>query len=211
MNHDHDKVWLFGDYSQAEVRVVAWRGPVPKLKEWFKNGVDVHTEVARMIGRVVQENRLKLPNMMFGAKHWSEFGKGDEERELSKRTVHANDYKMGIRKYAQITGLSEQHAELLQKIYFTLFPEIVTGYHAYIENEIRRTRTIWTPEPVRWRKVFYDIINDDLLRKAYACYPQCTVGALLNKTLVEACEILRKDDPKIWTPDAILRGGYDVQ
>ena len=230
------RVWLFADYNQAESRVVAWRGPVPRLKQWYTEGVDVHSYVCRLIARVIQENHIATPNNLFHGKLWDQYGKGDEERELAKRTVHAYNYGMGVAKFALITGLSEQFAAILLRIYSTLFPEIKSNYHAWVESCIRKNHTIWMPEPVRFRKIFYDVIDDELMRSAYSCYPQCTVGAMLTRTIGHCARIFREDyanefkdqwcawygsvhwndwcrlrDADVRSPKAILWGGMDIR
>lgn len=187
------RTFLFGDYNQAESRVVAWKGPVPKLKQWYAEGVDVHTYVCRLIARVIQENKILTPKELFLGKSHGEYGSGDEERELAKRTVHAYNYGMGAAKFGLIVKLPETFAKTLLGIYANLFPEIKANYHAWVESCIRRTRTIWMPEPVRFRKVFYDQFDDELLRSAYSCYPQCTVGAMLGRT-IRICGTIFKND-----------------
>lgn len=148
---------------------------------------------------------------------------------------------MGAEKFALITGVSPRLAEILLQIYGALFPEIKTHYHSWVEKQIRTTKTIWMPEPVRFRKVFHSInsysqLDDNTLRSACSCYPQCTIGALLVRTLgycsrIFACDLDDKlaDQWKTWygdanwdawrtlrdsglrTPQAILWGGMDVR
>jgi hypothetical protein len=190
--------------NQAEVRVVAYKAPVPKLKTWFIEGKDVHNHVTALIARVVQENKLQTPVnpdtrvSLFHSKPPNEYRKGDEERELSKRVVHAYDYGMGAEKFALITGISKRLAQVLLEIYGALFPEIKRDYHGWCETCLKKTKTIWMPEPVRFRKVFHNVnqytpIDDNTLRSAYSCYPQCTIGALLVRTLGICCNIFRND------------------
>jgi DNA polymerase I - 3''-5'' exonuclease and polymerase domains len=236
------RVWLFADYNQAESRVVAWKGPVPKLKQRYQEGVDVHSYVCNLIARVVQENNISTPinpetgKRLFRWKDHGTFGKGDEEREIAKRAVHAGNYGEGVSKFALRTGLAEDSAAIVKKIYETLFPEIKTNYQAWVERCIRKNKTICTPEPVKFRKIFYDIVSDDLMRQAYAAYPQYTIGAMLNRTIKKCCRIFiedttesLKDQWKAWygdenwdnwrhlrdsglrTPQAILWSGMDVR
>src|SRR5262245_4744870 len=135
------RTWLFADYNQAESRVVAWRGPVPKLKQWYLDGEDVHLHVTKLIAKVIQENKLKTPNNLFHGKYYDTFIKGDEEREQCKRIVHGGNYGVQEDKVALILGVSVEFARLLLKIYFTLFPEIKTNYQGWIEKQIKTTRT----------------------------------------------------------------------
>lgn len=175
-----------GDYSQAEARVVAWKGPVPALKRWFTEGVDVHAQVARQIAKFVQTRGIKMPRNLFMTKPWEAYAKGDPERDLAKNTVHGNNYGLGKRKFALMTGLPENYAGQVQDIYHHLFPEVRTGYQRGIEDELRKGRTLTTAQG--WTRTFYDQWSDDLLRIAYAFYPQSTVGAMLVKTLTDVCE-----------------------
>src|SRR5215510_11996483 len=111
------RTWLFGDYNQAESRVVAWRGPVPKLKKWYQEGQDVHLHVTKLIARVIQESKLKIPNDLFTRKAWDAFTKADEEREQAKRIVHGYNYEIGKHKMSLTLNVSEKITELLMHIY----------------------------------------------------------------------------------------------
>ena len=225
--------------NQAESRVVAWRGPVPKLKQWYKEGKDVHIHVTQLIAKVIQESKIRMPNDIFTNKHWSEFAdkqSGGEAREQTKRIVHGYNYLIGVNKMALILGVLPHVAMILLNIYDKLFPEVKTGYHRWIERELKNSRTITTPEPVKFRKVFWDIINEDTLRQAYASYPQITVASILNRALYKCSTIFREDDNEdfkeqwcVWygkenwdawrklrdlrtrSPIAILWGGMDIR
>lgn len=204
------KIWVFGDYSQAEARVVAWKGPVPSLRQWFTEGVDVHSQVARQIARFVQTRGIKMPRNLFMTKPWDQYKKGDQERDLSKATVHGNNYGLGKRKFALLTGLPESYAGQVQDIYHHLFPEVRSNYQKGIGDELRKTRTLTTAQG--WTRMFYDTWSDDLLRIAYAFYPQSTVGAMLVKTLVDVCEVFERDlGPGLLTPERIRARGMDCQ
>src|SRR5262245_13957863 len=199
------KVWVFGDYAQAEPRIVAWAGPVPQLRQWFKEGKDVHTEVLRQIARVVQANRIVLPNRLFARRPWEEYSKIDPERDTAKNTVNGNNYGLGKRKFGLITGLPERYAEILQRVYFRLFPEVRTGYQAWIK---RCLPVITTPQG--WPIQFYGRIDEDVERKAFSLFAQSTVGLLITQALCDICEHF--DEAKgLVTPAAIRARGYPVQ
>lgn len=214
------KLWVFGDYSQAEARVVAWAGPIPALKGWFQRGEDVHTHVAQMIARVVQENHVVMGNRLFTQKPFNEYGKGDPERDVAKNTVYGNNYGMGPTKFALIVGLPEREAKVLQEIYFSLFPEVRTGYQARIATQLRETRTIKTP--LGREKRFYGMFDEEMKRAAYSYYAQSTVGDLLTDVVCDLCELGNglpqppleyvKDrlDP-LPTPDNLRSIGMDIR
>lgn len=199
------RIWLFGDYNQAESRVVARKTPVPKLDQWYREGVDVHSYVAQYMARVIQQGRITMPLSLVTGKQlfWScapelhNKHNTPDERDMSKRSVHGGNYDMGVDKLMLILGCDKRTAETLFKIYHGLFPEIKRDYHGWVEKQLRTTRTLWMPEPVKFRKVFHDIsayapLDSNTLRSAYSCYPQCIVGALLVRTLNFCCNVFRR-------------------
>jgi DNA polymerase I-like protein with 3'-5' exonuclease and polymerase domains len=211
-----NKVFLFGDYSQAEIRVAAWAGPVPKLKEWFKNDEDIHLNVAQTIGRVVEEHKVPMPRNLWQRKPWQELNADDpedhdNERDLAKRTVHANTNGMGEIQFSIITGVPVRYARLLQEIYHREFPEIRGNYHSWIRECLYSTRIL--ENPLGWRRKFYDIDGPPLEREAYAWYPQSTIGLLTLRTYVKACTFFAQNLPeaKLWTPRNIRSMGFDIQ
>lgn len=219
-----DRIWLFGDYSQAEVRVSAWAGPIPSMKTWFERGEDIHLNVAKMIGRVVEENKIKLPPRLidgtlyqpWARKPYQELSKKDKidnglERDLAKRTVHANTNGMGPIQFGIITGLPVRYASIVQDVYHALFPEIRNNYHRWIREQLQTNRTL--TNPLGWKRTFYDIYGPSLEREAYAWYPQSTIGLLTVRTWTHCCEAFQDFIPhaRFLTPSAIRNMGYDLQ
>lgn len=206
-------VWINADYSQAEARVVAWKGPVPALKTWFLNGEDVHLNVAKMIARVVQVGKIKLPRNLFMGKPWDTYTAEDPERQIAKNCVHGNNYGLGPFKFGLMTGLPKNAAEMVQNIYFSIFPEIKTGYQAGIRACIDHDRTITLPEPIDWKRTFYDISGDELYRAAYAAYAQSTIGGKLVRLWDKLCHLFDDDIPegRLAKPSVIRTMGLDVR
>lgn len=210
------KVWLFGDYSQAEVRVAAWAGPIPSMKTWFERGEDIHLNVAKLIGQTVEKHGIQLPRNLWRRKPWQELDAHDpldhdNERDLAKRTVHANTNGQGPVQFAVITGLPIKYATIVQDVYHTLFPEIRGNYHRWIREQLQTTRTL--TNPLGWKRTFYDIYGPALEREAYAWYPQSTIGLLTVRTWRRCCEAFRDviPEPRILTPSTIRSMGYDLQ
>ena len=55
------------------------------------------------------------------------------------------------------------------------------------------------PHPVEFRKVFWDDIrNPDVIRSAYSCYPQCTIGSMLKRTISITSRIFREDADEVY-------------
>lgn len=181
------RIWVFADGRQAEARIVAWYGPVPSLKAWFLAGEDIHTNVARLIARFVQAEKIHLPRDLFGTKSWNEYGEGDDERQIAKTTVHGNNYGMGPEQYAFVVKLPEAYARIVQDIYFTLFPEIKTGYQARINEALVNGRTL--QNPYGRVRIFYGRLDDVMRRAAYAWYASSTVGDWLSLIWTGLCEL----------------------
>ena len=203
-----DKVFLFADYSQAECRVVAWAGPIPPMRTWFRSGEDIHLNVAKLIGKVVNDNKLAMPHGLW-KKPWQELTRKDPERQVAKNTVHGNNYDMGALKFGYITGLPLRHARVVQNIYHSIFPEIRGNYHRWIKDELARDRTL--RNPLGWKRTFYDIYGSELERAAYAWYAQSTIGLLTIRTLTRCCEVFKGTEVVLLTPSNIKRMGMDVQ
>lgn len=220
------KVWIMGDYNQAEIRVAAWRGPIPTMKKWFETGEDIHMNVARLIGRIVHETKTDMPyikgtkEMLWRRKPPEELDNDnqmdhDNERDLAKRTVHANTNGMWKNRFAMITGLPVPIAGTVQEIYHGLFPEVRRNYQQGIVEEVLRNggtlKNAWG-----WERTFYKVnpftnsYDDDEFRIMYAWYPQSTIGMLTIKAWTKMCEIY---DYKIdlFTPGEIRKMGLDCR
>ena len=204
-------VWVCADYKQAEAMVVAWKGPVDALKAWFRGGEDVHTNLARLMARVVQEYKFVLPNNLFRTKAWNEYTKKDPERQLAKSCVHGCNYGLGVIKFALMTGLPVPMARVVMDVYFGLLPDIKNKYQAGIRLDLEQDRTMWTP--LGRRLTFYDVFSEDLYRACYAGYPQATVGDLTVECMCGCAEAFEQDIPEnvIVTPERIAQMGLDVQ
>jgi hypothetical protein len=222
------KVWIMCDYSQAEIRVAAWKGPIPAMKTWFQRGEDIHINVARLIGKVVHEAKVDMPfikgsrEMLWRRKPPEELNADDKtdnenERDLSKRTVHANTNGMWKNRFALITGLPVPIAGIVQDTYHGLFPEIRGNYHKGIQNEVLSNGGTLV-NPWGWPRTFYKInpftgtYDEDELRVMYAWYPQSTIGMLTVKAWTEMCSIFEGIyTPRLWKPSEIVRLGLDCR
>lgn len=212
-------VWIFADYSQAEARVVATAGPIPSMKSWFARGEDIHLHVAKLIGKVIHDNKIDMPfiagttSKLWSRKPWTELSKSikmdsENERHIAKTTVHGNNYDMGRVKFATVTRLPLKHAQTIQNIYHSIFPEIRGNYHAWIKSCLRKSRCVvnaWG-----WPRQFYDNYDNEMERAGYAWYPQSTIGMLNIHLLTEVCEVFGKDI-KVYTPESIRDMGLNVQ
>jgi uracil-DNA glycosylase family 4 len=183
---DKDHVFIEADQVQAEVMAVGWMGPVPGLIKLFREGRDIHMEVAKMIAQVVRDHKIRVPGGMFMCDpDTMDKLTHKDERYVAKRTVHASNYDMGAKRHASVTSIPVALSEILLTIYHvTLFPEIRSLYHTGIQRELRTTRTLWVPY-FNTRRVFlgYWDSGGELLRAAYAHKPQALVGHITGRIM----------------------------
>jgi uracil-DNA glycosylase family 4 len=174
---DAGTVFVEGDSAQAEAIAVAGLSGDGNLLGRFQSGKKVHPFVASLV---------------FG-KPEQEVGKGTREYDIGKRCVHSGNYKVGPRKFAQITGLSEAEASRVLELYYQRFPGI-PQWHERVERELHGTRTIRTPFGRQRR--FFGRWGDDLVREAIAYVPQSTVVDNLNRAMLR-CYWRFYSDPRI--------------
>lgn len=158
---DEGKMFMAADLSQAEARVVAYLSKDKGLINIFESGKDVHAQVAMSI-----------------------FDKEDvtkEERELAKHIVHASNYGMGARHFAELTGLSYADAQEKLNLYHITFPGIRI-WHMEVARELKRSRILTTP--MGRKRMFFGRWNDGLLRDGYSYIPQSTVADVVLKGMI---------------------------
>jgi len=154
---DEGKMFISADLSQAEARVVAYLADDQKLIDALEAGGDVHKRVASIMFNTSYENVTT------------------EQRELGKRIVHASNYGMGPRKFAELTGMSQRDAIDKMNLFHNTFPKIKM-WHMSIEQKLGKTRLLETP--MGRKRIFFGRWSDSLIRDAYSYIPQSTVADL---------------------------------
>jgi len=160
---EEGNVFVEGDLSQAEARVVAWLADETNQIKAFKSGADVHKYNASII--------YKKPVSEVSVK----------ERTLAKRLVHAANYGIGPRGFAAVIGSSESDARDALNKYMVSFPAIEL-WHLKIQQQLSKTRTLVTP--FGRKRHFFARINRTVLKEAYAYIPQSTVADIMHRALV---------------------------
>jgi uracil-DNA glycosylase family 4 len=163
-------VLINADLSQAEARIVAYLSRDRRLIEVFEQGGDIHRRNASNI---------------FG-KREDEISK--EERQLAKAVVHASNYAVGPRTFANMVGIPMPQAKRLLNQYFATYPRIRT-WHKDVEAKLRSVRTLYNP--FGRRRIFFNRWNDSLVKEGLAFIPQSTVADIMNRAVVElhACGV----------------------
>lgn len=108
------------DYSQIELRVAAFLSKDPTLTEIFKNGRDVHTEVATRVFHVKPEDVSY------------------EQRRRAKVINFGILYGMGVNALRESLGTSRAEAQEFYDQYFAAFPRLAK-YLAEVKADATRT------------------------------------------------------------------------
>ena len=166
---DEGKMFMAADLSQAEARVVAYLARDKGLIDIFESGEDIHKQVAASIFNKKLDDVTK------------------EERELAKHIVHASNYGMGARHFAELTGLSAADAQTKLNLYHIHFPGIRI-WHMEVARELKRSRILVTP--MGRKRMFFGRWNDELLRDGYSYIPQSTVADVVLKGMINIAHCL---------------------
>lgn len=185
------EILVEGDLSQAEGMVVAWKAEETTLMELYSKGADVHS----FVGSIIMERPITKANKV--------------ERTVSKRIVHGSNYGMSQNKISEVLlneaeiVISPADCKRKQNIYFQNFPRIRSVFHAEIERELReKLRMLETPNG--WKRKFFNPWGGELMRQAYAHYPQNTVACVTNKGLINLTQWGWKEKIYAQVHDSIL-------
>jgi DNA polymerase I-like protein with 3'-5' exonuclease and polymerase domains len=183
------KVLINVDSSQAEARVVARLCKAitgtSRLDDIFVSGRSIHKVVGSIIYKR-PETQIPKDNRP-GAMYY-----------VSKRTVHACNYDMGIEKYAIVTGTSIPIAKGNYNTFHRGFPEIKGTFHKWVQTEIQKERSI--TNAYGRIHVFLDRFGQDLYRKAYSYFPQSSVADLITLAFIDLYNQKNSD----WQLDLLL-------
>lgn len=144
------------DLDRADLQVVVWEAGDTELKEMLHEGVDIHTENARL---------LFGPNA------------GKHQREFAKVFIHGTNYGGSPRTMAIHTGVTVAEADRMQQRWFSAHPGIRL-WHKRTEDQLFKRRFIENRFGNRW--YVFDR-PDGLLGEALAWVPQSTVALVINR------------------------------
>lgn len=171
------RVFVQGDLSQAEARVVAYLSGCGELIECFNDpGRSVHLENALAVfGRAVE--------------------KDTPEYTLAKAVVHASNYREGAAVFSTQSGLPTSTTRKLLDNYHRKRPEI-HQWHDQVWGKIKTTGVLVTP--LGDERTFYEAIGCFSLtgrmtnqhwKDAISWVPQSTVPHVLNLGLLHMAKL----------------------
>lgn len=167
------RIFVAGDLSQAEARVVAYLSKCRELIACFNDPArSVHLENALAVfGRAIE--------------------KDTPEYTLAKAVVHASNYREGPKRFSVQAGLPVSVTRRLLANYHSKRPEIKI-WHDVVWNTIKSYGMLRTP--LGDERIFYEAIGcfsltgrmtDPQWKDAIAWVPQTTVPHVLDLGLIE--------------------------
>lgn len=155
---DEGMVLVSADLRQSDAMGVAWLSGDPQLIKFFKDGADVHAEVAKII---------------------------NASRHTTKRIVHGKNYMMGFQTLAKHAGCSYEEAKRYAKRIDEKFPAIPRWQQETI-SKVKATRKLITP--LGRERTFYGRFGPALWREAVAHVPQSITADVINTGLANLYE-----------------------
>lgn len=150
------------DLERADLHVVVWEADDREMKAILREGVDIHTENAKLLGC---------------------------NRELAKSWVHGTDYGGQPNTMAATCGITVKTAETMQKRWFAAHPGILQ-WHERVRMELQRPGPYPSvSNRFGYRRYYFDR-PDSLFTKALAWVPQSTVACVINRAWVQLLDKL---------------------
>ena len=146
------------DLDRADLQVVVWEADDAELKAMLREGVDIHTENAKLLGI---------------------------SRQLAKSWVHGTNYGGSPRTMAINCGIPVHQAERMRSRWMSAHPGILK-WHQRTEASLRG-RMPNVSNRFGYRRYFFDR-TEGLLPEALAWIPQSSVACLINRAWVNLYE-----------------------
>lgn len=122
------RILLSLDYSQIELRLLAYMGPVPALKEAFMADKDIHEEMARLLFKIPPEGHVS-----------------SDQRRIAKTINFGVLYGMSAFGLHQQLSISVQEAQDFIDAYFAHLPGIQDYFQRCIDQAYQQgyVMTLW--------------------------------------------------------------------
>ncbi|PKN78173.1 MAG: DNA polymerase I [Candidatus Cloacimonetes bacterium HGW-Cloacimonetes-1] len=139
---NRDWIIMAADYSQIELRLLALMSRDEVLVTAFRNGVDIHRQMAALIsGKDIAEVTT-------------------DERRQAKTINFGILYGMGQRKLSKDLGISQAEAKSLITNYFARFPSISD----FLQSSVATARKMQYCETLFGRRLYLPFINSSGMR-----------------------------------------------
>lgn len=161
------------DQSQAESRIALLLAEEYELLKKMDE-LDIHTLTASWISGITYEEQLALHD--------------DKQRQIGKHSGHAFDNGVGKKRLAELVYhhsdgqivISEWKAGQILQVLARYKPGIQNVFHREIQDVLNSTRTL--VDPWGGKRTFFDRLDEELYKQAYAHIKQKIVTGLTQKT-----------------------------
>jgi uracil-DNA glycosylase family 4 len=159
------------DLSQAEARIVAWKGRMSRSIELFLDpSRDIHKETAAAVNEISINDVTKI------------------QRYCAKRIRYGVNYDMHASRFAKTFNkdaskvgmplITEKKAQFFIDRFHAIEPDLQRIYHKEIKEQVSKDLTLFNVFGARMR--FHERVGDELFREAYSWYAQSTTAYLIN-------------------------------
>ena len=195
---DEGDVFVSGDLSQAEARIVAGLAGEHTLIQRFNEGKGVFEYVASSIYGVAEDAVSK------------------DQRSTAKTLVHGTNYGMEEDKFARTAGIHLEEAERIWRRYCVRFPRLEL-WRDGVKEVLKRRQGRELITPLGRKRVLLDRgatptvkggwkFNMNYVRDCWSYVPQSTIGDGLNLGgIVKTMKVIQKRAWKVHVPKLRLQ------
>ena len=171
------------DLSQAEARVV---GRVAKIDKWNEQFERARVDGSYDCHRALAAEMFKIPYDEVPVKDWIKETGEHTVRYIAKRCRHGLNYRMGIGRLAEVTGLSFNEASKAYGVYHYITPELRIWWDDTIAI-VKRDKMLFNAFGRRFM-LLERTDNEDAMESVVAFYPQSTIGDKVQKVWYQSEE-----------------------
>lgn len=153
------------DLSKADLRIVTWEADEKEMKAMLREGRDPYVESAREFYHDPTISKIRAD------------GSENPKYRMFKSFSHGSNYGGSPTGLSRRLGLTVHEAEKTQRWYFGRYPRILE-WHKRVQEQLRTKHFV--ENIFGYRRYYFDRIDDDLFRQAYAWIPQSSIAILIN-------------------------------
>jgi len=170
---DEGYLGFYFDLSNADNRTVAYIAPEPRMISAFESGIDIHSQTyGLMYGIPIEEVSSEDGS--------SPLGDGTKsQRFWGKKTNHSFNFGLGHVNYSLDAEIPEKEGKNHRERYHRVYPGLKDSYFRWVEETIRKTRSL--VNSYGRRRKFLGRMDYNLLLQGFAFIPQSNTADTINR------------------------------